>query len=311
PMDDTRPPTGRRLAELLELQPEHEAARRASLAWAPGILKAPDLAAALAARLRTFTYTLDNPCGTAPNPLEAFLDRTQAGHCEYFASALALMLRARGVPARVVNGYRLGAWVPEGGYWLVTQDEAHAWVEYWDRDAGIWRMADGTPPLSPSEAGGLTGAWTRFSDALTFRWDRYVVRFSGEDQAAGLSAVQGFAQGWSWRWKRPSAAAAAAVVLLAGLWLAWRLRRRGAPGLAEPRGAKALAPLLRRTRRLAPPQSGETARRWLARLGVLRPERAPALAALSEAVDRALYGPGTEAELRSLVRAEARAWKRS
>ncbi|HEU4952160.1 MAG TPA: transglutaminaseTgpA domain-containing protein [Holophagaceae bacterium] len=307
---DERPPTGRRLAELLELQPEHEAARRASLAWAPGILRAPDLAAALTAKLRTFSYTLDNPCGTAANPLEAFLDRIQAGHCEYFASALALMLRARGVPARVVNGYRLGVWIPEGGYWLVTQDEAHAWVEYWDRDAGLWRMADGTPPLSPSEAEGLGGAWTRLSDALVFQWDRYVVRFSGEDQSAGLSAVQGLAQGWSWRWKRPSTAAAGAVCLLAALWLAWRLRRGSPSGLAEPRGSKALAPLLRRTRRLAPPRPGETARRWLGRLGTLRPERATALAALSEAVDRVLYGPGTESELRALVRAETRAWRR-
>lgn len=313
PLEDPRPPSGGRLAELLELQPEHEAARRASLAWAPGFLRAPDLAAALAAKLRTFTYTLDNPCGTAPNPLEAFLDRTQAGHCEYFASALALMLRSRGVPARVVNGYRLGAWVPEGGYWLVTQDEAHAWVEYWDGDSRLWRLADGTPPLTPTAGSGLSGAWTRFSDALTFRWNRYVVRYSGEDQAAGLSVglatLKGAAKGWSWRWKRPSPWAIAATLLLAGAWAAWRLRRRARAAFAEPRGSRALAPLLRRVRKVAPPESGETARRWLSRLALLRPDRSHALAELADAVDQALYGGAPEAGLRPRVRAEAKAWR--
>ncbi len=314
PLDDTRPPTGRRLAVLLELQPQHEAARRASLSWAPGVMRAPALAAALERRLRTFRYTLDNPCGTAANPLEAFLDRTQAGHCEYFASALALMLRARGVPARVVNGYRLGAWVPEGGYWLVTEDEAHSWVEYWDEDARIWRMADGTPPFAPDASSGWSQTWTRLADAATFRWDRYVVRFSGEDQATGLVSLQSVAEGlshrWKWSWKRPSPLAVTLLVLLGVAWTVWRLKpRRSSGSLAEPKGSRALAPLLRRTRRIAPPQPGETARGWLARLARLRPDRAEALRGLSEATDQALYGRGRESALRALVKAEARAWK--
>ncbi|HET6329545.1 MAG TPA: transglutaminaseTgpA domain-containing protein [Holophagaceae bacterium] len=313
PLDDARPPMGRHLTTLLELQPQHEAARRASLSWAPGVMKAPALASALSARLRAFRYTLDNPCGAAANPLEEFLERTQAGHCEYFASALALMLRARGVPARVVNGYRLGAWVPEGGYWLVTEDEAHSWVEYWDDGARVWRMADSTPALS-ADAGGWSQTWTRLADAVSFKWDRYVVRFSGEDQAAGLVSLQSVAQdlakGWHWSWKKPSPLTVALLVMLALVWAAWRFRpKRQTGGLVEPKGVKAFAPLLRRTRRLAPPQPGETSRHWLARLARLRPDRAKALHGLSEAADQTLYGGGRESALKHLVKAEARAWQ--
>jgi transglutaminase-like putative cysteine protease len=314
PLEDTHAPAGRRLAALLELQPQHEAARRASLSWAPGVMKAPALAAALAARLRTFRYTLDNPCGTAANPLEDFLERTQAGHCEYFASALALMLRARGVPARVVNGYRLGAWVPEGSYWLVTEDEAHSWVEYWDDGARIWRMADGTPSLPADAGGGWSQAWTRLADAAAFKWDRYVVRFSGEDQAAGAATLQTMAQsltkGWHWSWRRPSPPALALLGLAGVAWAFWRFRPKSRSGnLLEPRGVKAFAPLLRRTRRLAPPRPGETARGWLGRLARLRPDRAESLRGLSDAADQALYGGGGESALRPRVKAEARAWK--
>lgn len=314
PLDDTWLPKGRHLATLLELQPQHEAARRASLAWAPGVMKAPALAAVLSAHLRTFRYTLDNPCGTAANPLEDFLERTQAGHCEYFASALALMLRARGIPARVVNGYRLGAWVPEGGYWLITEDEAHSWVEYWDEEARVWRMADGTPPLPADAGGGWGQAFSQFADAVSFKWDRYVVRFSGDDQAAGLaslqSAAQSLAKDWHWSWKRPSPLTAVLVALCVLAWALWRFRpKRPTGGLIDPRGVKAFAPLLRRTRRLAPPQPGETARGWLARLARLRPDRAEALRGLSEAADSALYGGGRESALKPLVKAESRAWK--
>lgn len=313
PLDDDRPPVGRRLALLLDLQPAHDAARAASLDWAPGAMSAPALAATLEARLRTFRYTLDNPCGTAANPLEDFLDHTQAGHCEYFASALALMLRARGVPARVVNGYRLGSWVPEGGYWLITQDEAHSWVEYWDDAAKIWRVGDGTPPFAAVADGSWSETWTRLADAVSFKWDRYVVRFSGDDQAEGLSSIQsmakGLSKGWSWSWKRPSPLTLGLALLLAAAWAAWRFRpKRKEGGLTEPRGLKALAPLLRRVRKLAPPEPGETARAWLLRLAKLRPDREGPLKGLAEAVDRTLYGGGDDA-LRPLAKAEARAWK--
>lgn len=302
--------SSRRLEHLLELGPEHEAARRWSLRLAPGILPTPELARTLERSLRGFRYTLDNPSGRAANPLEDFLDRTQAGHCEYFASAMALMLRARGVPARVVNGFRLGPWIPEGGYFRVSQDQAHSWVEYWDQ--GQWHVADPTPAtagLDPREGPHSLGFLSRWLDTLRYAWDRHVVRYSDQDQVAGLSWIQARIQGWEWRWKAPPAGLSWALALAAAAWIAWRTRRLWRPVPAGPGAIRALRPLLARTRRVAaPPQSGETARAWLQRLAALRPERAQALAQLADAVDAEAYG-GQDAAASALARTEAAVWR--
>ncbi len=299
--------TARRLDLLTTLESGHEAARRASLRFAPGILPTPRLAQSLEATLRGFRYTLENPSGTTANPLEDFLERSQAGHCEYFASALALMLRARGVPARVVNGYRLGPWIPEGGYFRVSQNEAHSWVEYWHE--GRWWTADPTPagPAGAAGEGPSFGALDRWLDALRYRWERYVVRFSDQDQLSGLAWLQGRAQGWDWHWRAPSRAPVAALSLLALAWILWRTRQLWRPAPPGPGRLRALAPLLARTRRFGPPQPGDTARVWLQRLGALRPERAEALAALADAVEAEAYGGTGQATAQA--RAEARAWR--
>jgi transglutaminase-like putative cysteine protease len=299
----------RRLGQLLELGPEHEAARRWSLRMAPGILATQELAHVLERDLRRFRYTLDNPSGRAANPLEDFLERTQAGHCEYFASAMALMLRARGVPARVVNGFRLGPWIPEGGYFRVSQDQAHSWVEYWDQ--GGWHVADPTPAgagQGPHGAPLDLGFLTRWLDNLRYQWDRHVVRFSDQDQVAGLSWLQARIQGWEWRWKAPPAGLSWGLALLVAGWIAWRTRTLWRP---VPRGAgsiRALRPLLARTRRVAAPQAGETARAWLLRLGTLRPERSDDLLRLAEAVEAEAYA-GRESAASTLAKVEAAVWR--
>lgn len=307
PQFERRLPPGR-LQLLTELGPEHEAARRWSLRLAPGILPVPVLARTLETALRGYRYTLDNPSGRAANPLEDFLDRTQAGHCEYFASSMALMLRARGVPARVVNGYRLGPWIPEGGYFRVSQDQAHSWVEYWDE--GRWRRADPTP-VAPAGSGssyaGL-GILSRWLDALSYRWERYVVRFSDQDQQAGLTWLQEHMQGWEWRWKKPSAGFSWAVALLVIAWAAWRSQGYWRPTPAGPGRIRALRPLLAAVRRSSPPKAGDTARTWLLRLADHRPERRLALQQLADAVDADAYGHGQPATA-SLAKAEAAAWR--
>jgi hypothetical protein len=298
----------RRFERLTSLEPVHEAARRASFQFAPGILPTPQLARVLETRLRGFTYTLDNPSGKAPNPLEDFLDRTRAGHCEYFASAMALMLRARGVPARVVNGYRLGPWIPEGGYFRVSQNEAHSWVEYWDE--GWWRTADPTPQGSAAAGPGIQnlGVFERWLDTIRYRWDRYVVRYSDQDQQSGLSWIQGRFQDWEWRWKAPRPSVAWPLGLTAFAWVLWRTRTRWRPAPQGPSRIRTLRPLLVTTRRTAPPQPGETVRTWLLRLGGLRPERSEALQRLADAVDAQAYGPGNTTAP-ALVKTEAAAWR--
>jgi transglutaminase-like putative cysteine protease len=308
-----RPPGGRRLALLTDTGTGTESADRWSRREVPGDLPPVPLAEQLTRRLRAFAYTLDNPSGSAPNPLQDFLERTHAGHCEYFASALALMLRYRGIPARVVNGYRLGPWIPEGGYWLVTQNEAHSWVEYYDGATQAWQVADPTPPAPPAglDARTLMASFQRWTDALRFRWDRYVVRFSDQDQLAGLERVQGWAARLpDWRPDRGQAAGLLVVIVSASaLWLLLRRRPSGPAPRRDPLAGgaiPALRPLLRAAGRDHGPRAGETVRQWLGRLAAACPDRASVLERIAGEAESAAYGRGGASRLNSLVKAEAR-----
>jgi hypothetical protein len=267
--------------------------------------------------LQQYRYTLDNPSGHASNPLEDFLERSKAGHCEYFASALAFMLRHRGIPARVVNGYRLGPWIEEGGYWLVTQNEAHSWVEFYDDRSRTWITADPTPSAPPNELykKTLMGALSRWADSLRFRWDRYVVRFSDADQVAGLEWIR--EHGMDFAGSRLNGPLAWIIGTLAALTLVFRHIRGWRPfGLRwlipktqAPQGILALKPLLRKTRKMLPHHPGETARAWISRLMMLKPERAEALTQLADETDRVGYGGTPDHRLKALVKAEVKAWR--
>jgi len=315
-LEPEAPPQGERLALLTATGRDTRSARDWSLRAVPEALPARELAERLTRALRAgFGYTLDNPSGSAANPLQDFLEHSRAGHCEYFASALAFMLRYRGVPARVAIGYRLGPWIQEGGYFLVTQAEAHSWVEYYDAAAGGWRTADPTPAAPPSPIGTSTilAALERWTDTVRFRWDRDVVRFSDEDQLAGASwAASRFEALARWR-PGPAAKVLAGLALLGGLGWHWRRRLpRWRPGPARRRGPgriRELRPLLRRTRRTMPPWEAETARAWLLRLAELRPHRAAQLERLAREADAVTYGRKPPGDLKALARDEAWHWK--
>jgi len=273
------------------------------------------LAHKLSLLLQQFRYTLDNPSGSAANPLEDFLERSHAGHCEYFASALAMMLRRRGVPARVVNGYRLGPWIPQGGYWLVTEDEAHSWVEYFDKNLPGWRVADPTPAAPPNGLGKntLLATLERWMDAVSYQWDRHVVRFSGADQVAGMEWLRDRASSIpDWR-SHPEilwTAVMIAVVVLAILGFmrssSFRTRRQ----TVLPGGIPGLKPLLRVTQKTTPPGNGETARSWLMRLALARPDRQLRLLELAEETDAEAYGERPPGKAARLAKEESRIWKR-
>lgn len=313
-----RPPAGTRRALLTRAGADTDSALRWSLATAPEDLPPSQLAAKLSGALRTFRYTLDNPSGGAADPLADFLERTRAGHCEYFASALAAMLRRRGVPARVVNGYRLGTWIAGGGYYLVTRNEAHSWVEYYDPDQRAWRVEDPTPaaPASALGAGSFLSALARLADSARFAWDRNVVRFSDEDQMAGLEWLQakvgGLAPDRLREPLRTGLAIAAEVGALAALaWASRALLPRAAGGPGSPGRLPQLRPLLRAAGSQRRPAPGETARVWLTRLGTLRPDRSAPLEALARAADAVAYGGGEASDLARLAREEAKAWRRN
>jgi hypothetical protein len=279
----------------------------------------------LADDLRAFGYTLDNPSGGAKDPLGDFLTRTRAGHCEYFAHALASALRHRGVASRVVVGYRLGAWIEGGGYWLVTQREAHGWVEYVDPDRGEWVTVDPTPAAPAGRRGRptLPERLGHMMDAARFRWDRHVVRFSGAEQRAGLAWARARAYGMGpalrGTGKREAAAFAALAAAAATIFALWakrdRLGRilRPSGALGPPGAVPALRPLIRASG--VPPLGGETMRSWAARLGELRPDRRARLARLADLAEDAVYGcapdgPRRAADVARRAADEARAWKR-
>jgi hypothetical protein len=312
-----RPPGGKRWSLLTQTGVGTESADRWARQRVPVELPPQELADRLTHTLQTFRYTLDNPSGKAANPLQDFLEHSHSGHCEYFASALALMLRYRGIPARVVNGYRLGPWIGEGGYWLVTQNEAHSWVEYFDAGTRSWHVADPTPPAPPDLLGAATlwAFFERWTDALRFRWDRNVVRFSGEDQLAGLEWMRSrVATLPDWRPSRSEAFALALASALGGALLLWRRTRRS----GRFKGSLAISayalvplkPLLRVAgRRNLPPASGETLRHWLGRLSTQLPERSAALAAIAAEADAVAYGDRGAGPLKALVKAETKVWK--
>lgn len=307
-------PTGIRRRLLTAFPGEGKAAERWSRSHLSGNPPARICANELTAALQRFRYTLDNPSGGASHPLEDFLERTQAGHCEYFASALALMLRSRDIPARVVNGYRLGAWIPEGGYFLVTQNDAHSWVEYYDEDIGQWQISDPTPPgARPWGAQNSLPSWRRWADLMRYRWDRYVIHFSGGDQSSILNWIQ--TQTSTLRqWTPPPAGLI--VITLVGLagagWYVLRHRLRSWNPFKNTRntvGPQDIRPLLKRLGKRLPPLPGETARHWLVRLARLRPDRRQALLLLADETDAVLYGHRPPSALRRQIQEELRHWK--
>ena len=94
---------------------------------------------------RSYRYSLElkGRPGSA-DPLAVFLFESRAGHCEYFATAMAVMLRQTGIPARLVNGFRTGEYNALGDAWVVRQYDAHSWVEAYFKPYG-WIEFDPTP----------------------------------------------------------------------------------------------------------------------------------------------------------------------
>jgi transglutaminase-like putative cysteine protease len=161
--------------------------------------------------LDNYAYSLEFLATPPERPMEEFLLRSRRGHCEYFATALVLLLRAEGVPARLVTGFLGGEVNPIDGHLVVRQDNAHAWVEAWVDGRG-WLTSDPTPDAGrPSVAApGLGRLAGQLWDFVLFRWDRYVLTYGAADQRDFL--LRSFDRLWRWwrgvRGARPSAAPA-------------------------------------------------------------------------------------------------------
>ncbi|HOW65919.1 MAG TPA: transglutaminase domain-containing protein [Candidatus Paceibacterota bacterium] len=131
-----------------------------------------------------FSYELGAPSLSRLSPLEDFLFNQRSGHCERFASALALLLRMNGIPTRVILGY-----LPHGRNWIsgwhdIRARDAHAWTEAWFPDRG-WVLFDGTPAATLSEP----PAWLDWLEELDSAWYGYVIGFDAASQSELATVV--------------------------------------------------------------------------------------------------------------------------
>ena len=135
-----------------------------------------DKAAAIELYLRkNFGYTLQLPATPPADPLANFLFERKQGHCEYFASAMAIMLRTVGIPSRVVNGFRMGEYNDVTGSYIVRGRDAHSWVEAYIPGAG-WTEFDPTPADALPDTGTLHRVGLYLDAAREF-WREWVVNY--------------------------------------------------------------------------------------------------------------------------------------
>ncbi|MBN1945820.1 MAG: DUF3488 domain-containing protein [Bradymonadales bacterium] len=185
-----------------------------------------------------YQYTTDLPRILGDNPIEEFLFRTRRGHCEYFATAMVLLARQVGLPARIVNGFVGGDWNRFGGFYAVRQSHAHSWVEVWLPDRG-WMTFDPTPPgaLDARRGSGLWSSVLAAIDTLRMLWYEHVVDFDLERQlhaarsVVGLFATDQELMGDLVRlsfsaFRNTGALALQLLLWLAGVWIYGRRHRR-------------------------------------------------------------------------------------
>ena len=161
------------------------ALRAMARSWTGGTRDAGEAPAAISKRLRAdFTYSLSFTRKPGRDPVMDFLTSNRQGHCEYFASAMVLLARSAGVPARVVSGYLVHERNPLAGHHVVRERNAHSWVEAWV--AGRWQTHDPTPSSALAASEGQMGLPAALSDLVTERlgaaW-RWITSLTATDVA--------------------------------------------------------------------------------------------------------------------------------
>ncbi len=273
----------------------------------PGLSAEKAVAAVEAHFARGFGYSTYRAPDTAERtPLADFLLRTRAGHCEYFATATALLLRAAGVPARYATGYSAQEYSELENAYVVRVRHAHSWVKAYVN--GAWRDVDTTPGTWASvERDAASSWWSPLAD--TWSWARFRLSqiTAGARDEAATSAL------WT------------GIALLLAAWFGWRLyrqrrlimiRKRGQRGVTTgTAGAGSDSEFFLVERTLAriglPRGAGETVMEWLARIGPGLPQgmRESELTELASLHYRHRFDPaGLAPADRERLRASAQRW---
>jgi len=279
----------------------------------------------------SFFYTLTPPPLLGRDPIDEFLFETRRGFCEHYAAAFVTLMRAAGVPARVVVGYQGGVYNPTGNYLIVRQADAHAWSEVWLDGAG-WTRVDPTSAVAPTRIDyGMDGlrrlssqglpfnsaaaaavlramqlpwierAWLRTRlawDYLNFSWYLWVGDYSLERQTRFLALI-GLTE-----WSVPVMVLILMQLIL--LYALLQLRRRRPPRSRDiiKRHYEKYCRKLARVGIERRPNEGPLT--FAERVRAQRPDLAPAINEISECYIALRYGSrGGKEEVRALARAIA------
>jgi len=276
-----------------------------------------------------FQYSL-SPAPAGEQEIDDFLFVTRKGFCEHYASSFVFLMRAAGVPARVVTGYQGGEYNDLGNYYIVRQSDAHAWAEVWLRGRG-WVRVDPTAAIAPArvelgvaaalpasdsaalplivqaQSPGLIGLppWLinlRFNlDTLTNQWNQWVLGYNPERQFAfltrmGMEAIT---------WQRMAFTMLGGVALLVGIFTLFMLRQ-----LAVRNTDEALRLYLKFCRKLASKgierDAHEGPQDFAARAAQMQPKLAPAIADITARYVALRYGNQTDKEVLAALRRAVR-----
>jgi transglutaminase-like putative cysteine protease len=148
---------------------------------------------------RAYGYTLELPSHEVADPLAYFLFTRKKGHCEYFASAMAVMLRTLGIPSRLVTGFQSGIFNPLTDLYVIRASDAHSWVEAWLPGRG-WTTFDPTPPDPSPGANALLTKLALYEDAVETFWQEWVVSYDLGHQATLADRMEQAGRRVSLRW---------------------------------------------------------------------------------------------------------------
>jgi transglutaminase-like putative cysteine protease len=172
-------------------------------------------ARAIERHLRTsYGYTTELLSREVPDPIAHFLFQRRKGHCEYFASAMALILRSAGIPSRVATGFQSGVFNPISGWYLIRAADAHSWIEAWIPSQG-WTTFDPTPADLSARG---SSAWAQiqlYFDALDVFWQEWVMSYDLERQVLLADRMGRSGRSFSTDWRR-------VFELWAGRWAQWK-----------------------------------------------------------------------------------------
>ncbi len=300
------------MARALALPPDADSrARQLAAEWRKRTTDGTALAAlALAYFNRNgFSYTLEPPA-LGLNSVDDFIFTTKKGFCEHYAGSFVFLMRAAGVPARVVTGYQGGEYNELGGYYIVRQSDAHAWAEIWLPQRG-WVRYDPTAAISPARIlSGLTAAlpdntalpfmarnppqWLRGLrlnwDAWAYQWNQWVLGYNTERQFAFLTRL-GMED---ITWKKLAMNLLAGVALITGVLALLMLRRlyRRDTDAVQRRYLRFCAKLARQGMLRAP---HEGAADFAARAAARFPQQAAAIHDISQRYLALRYGQRSDA----------------